>query len=171
MNKIKLVAKNTKIIEIFYNQIGLHKMNTSTDDVWEAIKLANQELFPDIAESSKTINQRRAAMLLDGYISRGTLINKSKEGYLRMSGTDFYEKEIQNVKALFDVAHILIKQGVILPTKDVSGKDVYAVVPASINLKGRGKPDQQLVAMYHFLQSPMVEKFKKYFEEKEELTK
>jgi hypothetical protein len=165
MNKIKLAAKKTKIIEIFYKKIGV-KMKKTTDDVWEAIKLANQELFPNISRESKTISQRKAAMMLADYISRGTLINKSKEGYLKTNGTDFYEKEIQNVKALFEVANILIKQGVILPTKDVCGKDVYAIIPTSINLKGRGKPDQELVAMYHFLQSPIVEKFKKYFEEK-----
>ena len=164
LEKICMTINSKIIINSFFKKIGL--MNQPlTDNVWEAIKIACNELYPNLGDSSEMITQRQASKLIDERISRQTLANKAKAGYIRTRDSKFYIDEIKQIKILLDLADILIEQKAIFPTQDISGKDVYAVIPTSITAKGRSFQDQKFVAMAHLMKSPVVLKFLEVFHE------
>lgn len=164
ITKIGMIKNNKILITKFFEKLNI--MNASmTDNVWEAIKIACYEIYPKFSDQSETITQRQAAKYLDEKISRQTLVNKAKAGYIRMKDSQFYLDEIKQIKVLLDLADILIDQKIILPTQDVSGKDVYAIIPTSITAKGKSQQDQKIIAFYHAVKSPFIQKFLSTFHE------
>ena len=149
--------KETKLVTKFYKKIGITKKET-TNNIWEAIKIACTEIYPDIT-ISPVINQYEAALLIGKRLSRQTLVNKAKDGYLRMNQTKFYEFEIQQIKILLDLADLLEKAKAVARFKDINENEVFAIIPTSLVKFGKSSVDQSISTIYHLYKSPVVKKF------------
>jgi hypothetical protein len=136
--------------------VKLNISMTITQDIWSAFKAASHKLYPVLGPDEKIVSARQAEKDLDGRLTRYLILKKGEEKILRKAKEGFYKKEIDLLKIVLDLKDSFVRSGAILPTEDISGKQVLAVIPASITIQGKSKLDQEFEAMKMLLQEPVI---------------
>lgn len=154
LEKLALKKPFIRKVEKYFN------INVMTDSVWEAFVIARDEVLKEPQENWMLLSARGAEKYLDGRVNRHYIAKKAEEGVLRKTEDGkYYKPEIEMLRAILNIKDIFTQAGVILPTEDISGKDVYAIIPVQIDKLKKSKFDQTFEALKLALQTPSIKVF------------
>jgi hypothetical protein len=157
---LKYLQKSNKFVSFITTKLGID--NNMTSDIWEAFILARNKLYPQPLESWEKISARQAEKNLDNRISLYNILKlaKPEAGVLRTSDGKVYKEEIELLRTVLDLKDIFIKSGAILDTTDnITGKEIYAILPKSMDKLKTGELDQTLKVMKILVSHPFSREF------------
>ncbi len=161
---INYLSKSKHLIKFIYKNLKI-KNPPMTPDIWTAFKVSRDQLYPNPKKDWELISARQSVKVLDGRVSLYNILKLLKQGIFRVESGKIYKEEVELLKMVLDLKDIFIKSGTILPTEDVNGREVFAIIPKSIDKLKSPELNQELVSLKTLLNHP----FGKIFIE--ELTK
>lgn len=139
---------------------------------WDAFVRARSIMYPSTKKSTDVLSLREAEKLLDGFISKTTIMNKVKSGVIESIEGKPLGRDIRLIASLLDYDLKSRDAGFIEEGQDREGRQVIGVYFLKNSIKGQSVADQKLKALAKMHFTPEIQAwFKAYADLDKEDTK